>query len=90
MRMTLRGFKDLEAEGFLTFAGTSTRISPRLVVSESAIRGWPVTTLDVKKAFLKGVTYDELAAATGEPRREVNFELDAESVAVLKKCKGYF
>ena len=89
MRMTLRGFKDQEADGLITFAGTSTRNSQRLVVSEAAIRGWPVTTLDVKKAFLKGISYDELARITGEPRREVNFELDAESVAVLKTIKGY-
>ena len=87
--MTLRGFKDQEAEGLATFAGTSTRNSQRLVVSEAAIRGWPVTTLDVKKAFLKGISYDELATMTGDQRREVNFELDAESVAVLKTCKGY-
>ena len=48
-----------------------------------------MTTLDVKKAFLKGISYDELFRVTGETRREVNFELDAESVAVLKTCKGY-
>ena len=89
MRMTLRGFKDLEDEGLVTFAGTSTRNSQRIVTSEAAVRGWPLTTLDVKKAFLKGITYDELARTTGETRREVNFESDAGSVAVLKKCKGY-
>jgi hypothetical protein len=89
MRMTLRGFKDQEAEGLITFAGTSTRNSQRLIVSESATRGWPVTTLDVKKAFLKGISYDELSRVTGETRREVNFELDAESVAVLKTIPGY-
>mgnify|MGYP003334422988 CR=1 FL=1 len=89
MRMTLRGFKDMEAEGLVTFAGTSSRNSQRVVASEAAIRGWPLTTLDVKHACLKGISYDELARVTGESRREVNFELDAESVAVLSTCKGY-
>ena len=89
MRMTLRGFKDEDADGLVTFAGTSSRNSPRVAVSEAAIRGWPLTTLDVKKAFLKGVTYQELARATGEPERDVNFELSREAVAALRQCKGY-
>jgi len=40
----------MEAEGFIAFDGTSTSNSQRVVVSESAARGWPVTTLVVKKA----------------------------------------
>ena len=53
-----------------SYAGTFTRTSQRLVVSEAAVRGWPITTLDVKKAFLKDISYDEIAATTGEARRE--------------------
>ena len=45
-------------------------------------------TVDVKKAFLKGISYSELAAATGEPLRVVNFELDRESVEVLRRFTG--
>ena len=46
-------------------------------------------TVDVRKAFLKGITYDELAKETGEPRREVNFEVTAEVAAVLRTIPGY-
>ena len=33
MRMTLRGFKDTEAAGLVTFAGTASRVAQRIVVS---------------------------------------------------------
>ena len=89
MRLTLRGFKDTEAEDLVTFAGTSSRLSQRIVVSEAVMRGWPLATVDVKQAFLKGITYDELARTTQEPAREVNFELPRDAVAVLRQCRGY-
>ena len=75
MRLTLRGFKDRDANDILTYAGTSSRLSQKLLVSEAVNRGWKIVALDVSKAFLKGVSYQELAKATGEPQREVNFEL---------------
>ena len=89
MRMTQRGFKDSEAEGLLTFSGTSSRISQRLIVSEAVIRDWPLAAIDVKKAFLKGITYKELAEMSGEPIRNVCFELNAETASILRTCPGY-
>ena len=71
MRMTLRGFKDLDAEHLDTYAGTSSRSSQRLVTSEAVIRGWALATIDVRKAFLKGVSYEELAQSTSTPTMEV-------------------
>ena len=53
MRMTLRGFKDMDANDLVTFAGTSSRISKRLVVSESVVRGFIMAALDMKKTFLR-------------------------------------
>ena len=43
-----------------------------------------MAAIDIRKAFLKGVSYDELARETGEPRRGVNFELTEEAAAVLR------
>ena len=60
MRMTQRGFKDVDADSLQVFSGTSSRLSQRIVVSEYVVETWRMTTLDVKKAFLKGVTYEEL------------------------------
>ena len=44
MRMTLRGFKDWDAHLLVTYAGTSQRVSQRLLASEAATRGWPMAT----------------------------------------------
>ena len=62
MRMTLRGFKDLDAEHLDTYAGTSSRSSQRLVTSEAVIRGWALATIDVRKAFLKGTVTRSLCS----------------------------
>ena len=78
MRMTQRGFKDEQADNLKTYSGTSSRTSQRIVVSECACRRWKMATLDLKKAFLKGVAYQELADLAGEPLREVNFEVTEE------------
>ena len=42
-----------------------------------------------QQSILQGVTYKELAEATGEPLREVNFVLPAYCVAVLRTLPGY-
>ena len=89
MRLTLRGFKDRDAGSLATFAGTSSRVGQRIIVSEAVNHGWKMTAIDVKKAFLKGVTYQELAKETKEPLRDVSFELDHDSVEVLKTFPGY-
>ena len=53
------------------------------------MRGWILVAIDVRKAFLKGISYEQLAELSGEPKREVNFELDARSVHVLRRFPGY-
>ena len=85
MRMTLRGFKDLDAESLDTYAGTSSRMPQRLVTSEAVIRGYALATIDVKTAFLKGISYDELAQPTSTPAREVNSELTPDVVTILRQ-----
>ena len=71
------------------YAGTSQRYSHILLVSEAVCRGWDVCTADISNAFLQCVTYEKLAAATGEPIREVNFELPPGSVGILKHVEGF-
>ena len=88
-RLTIRGFKDRDAHDLIRYAGTSQRYSQRMIVSEAANRGWNIVTTDISKAFLQGVTYEELAQLTGEPLRDVNFYLPPSSVAVLKQIEGY-
>ena len=55
MRLTLRGFKDREANGLLTYSGTASRNSQKLLVSECACReDFVLCTVDVEKAFFAG------------------------------------
>ena len=58
-------------------------------MSEAVRQGWDIGTTDISKAFLQGVTYEELAQLTGEKPREVNFYLPASSVAILRKVPGF-
>ena len=88
-RLTVRGFKDQDRADIDRYAGTSSRCSQKLLVSEAARRGWPICTTDISKAFLQGVTYEELSELTGEPAREVNFYLPASNVPLLRKIPGF-
>ena len=85
----MRGFKDLDAKGLENDAGASQRYSQRVLVSEAVRRGWDICTTDINKAFLQGVSYKELAEATGEPLREVNFVLPSYCIPLLRRIPGY-
>ena len=88
-RLCLRGFKDVQARDLASYAGTSQRYSQRVLVSEAVLRRWDIATTDISKAFLQGVTYEELAEATGEPLREVNFYLPGYCIPYLRKIPGF-
>ena len=59
------------------------------MLSEAVCRGWDICTTDISKAFLQGVTYEELADMTGGPIREVSFELPPGSLHMLKQMEGF-
>jgi len=88
-RLTIRGFKDKDKSYIDTYAGTSSKLAQKVIVSEAALRRWHIATTDISKAFLQGVTYKELAELTGEPLREVNFYLPEYNVPILKKLTGF-
>ena len=88
-RLTVRGFKDQDRNDIDRYAGTSSRSSQKVLVSEAVLRGWDIATTDISKAFLQGVTYAELAQLTGEKQREVNFYLPASNIPILKKVPGF-
>ena len=80
MRLTRRGVKDIDKGNLVTFSGTATRLAQKLAVSEACCHqnyknkeeNWRLSTVDVKKAFLEGIAYEELAELTGELLRVVN------------------
>ena len=45
--------------------------------------------ISISAAFAKGMTFEELSQLTGEPLREVQFELDAEDVAIVRSIPGF-
>ena len=82
-RLTVRGFRDCERGDIDRYAGTSTRCSQKLIVSEAVRNGWPICTADISKPFLQGATHEQLAEMTGEPVREVNFYLPVTNIPLL-------
>jgi len=90
MRLVLRGFQDTEAFDLDTFAGTAKRQSQRILMSQAACNPrWIIASLDIDKAFLQGLTYKELAEATGEKERLVCFKLPPGSADHLRKFRGF-
>ena len=84
------GIQDTEAFQVETFAGTAKRTSQRLLASEAATHpDWDLCSIDVNTAFLKGLTYKELAAATGEDERIVCFTLPPGSATLLHNFPGF-
>jgi hypothetical protein len=88
-RLTVRGFKDRDADNLDTFAATSTRPSQRIVCSIAAQKKWTLSTADISKAFLQGITYQQLHEQTGQPLRDVAFSLPQATVPALQKLEGY-
>eukprot|EP00959_Pyramimonas_sp_CCMP1952_P329024 6888296-Pyramimonas_sp.AAC.1 len=67
---------DTQAFDVETFSGTARRQSQILLASEAACHPeWILASVDIDKAFLKGLTYEELAHAIGEETRMVCFIL---------------
>ena len=88
-RLCLRGFKEFGADGQSNFSATASRFSQRVLVSEGVLRGWCLASSDVPKAFLQGVSYEELAQSTGQPKRDVSFELAGEALHCLRQLPEF-
>eukprot|EP00959_Pyramimonas_sp_CCMP1952_P186339 3896613-Pyramimonas_sp.AAC.1 len=68
--LVLRGSMDLEAVDVETCSGTARRSSQRLLASTAACNKQRIIApLDINIAFLKGLTYQELAEAIGDKER---------------------
>lgn len=87
-RLTLRGFKESGSDDQNNYAATATKWSQRLIVSECVLRRWSLASTDISKAFLQGVTYEELAQETNQTKRDVSFELCNRAAVALRKLPG--
>jgi hypothetical protein len=88
-RLTVRGFKDLQSPDLSTFAGTTTRWGQRLVNQIAAQRKWRLFSADISQAFLRGLTFEQVAAMDGEVKRRVQFTMPPGSIPVLRQLEGY-
>eukprot|EP00972_Heterocapsa_arctica_P065141 9616311-Heterocapsa_arctica.AAC.1 len=88
-RLTVRGFTDLQMNRLEAFAGTSSRWGQRLICSVAATNGWKLWSADVSSAFLRGKTFRALAARSGKPIRQLQFDVPAGTVPLLRQLPGY-
>lgn len=88
--MTLRGFKEWCADMLDSHAATTSRLSQRSLISEAACHPeWSFLSVDINKAFLQGVTYEEMSMATGEEERVVHFTLPPGAATFLRMLPGF-
>ncbi|CAJ1455509.1 unnamed protein product [Effrenium voratum] len=85
-RLVAQGFLDTQLTS--NYAGTSTKWSQRILITVAVNRGWTLHSADVSEAFLRGLTFEELAEA-GEDRREVALELPPGGETLLRMQPGY-
>jgi len=88
-RLTVRGFRDLQQQGMRTFSATASRWGQRLIVSTVVQHGWELFSADVSQAFLRGLTFEEIALLPGEKERSVQFRVPPGSVPLLRLLDGY-
>eukprot|EP00971_Amphidinium_carterae_P136086 2696642-Amphidinium_carterae.1 len=92
-RLTVKGFQDRQFHSphadFASFASTASRTSQRIVCLAAAQNQLRLSSLDVSQAFLKGLTFKELAEATKKPLRKVQFIPDQTTTTALRRCPGY-
>ena len=71
-RLCVRGFKDQQWDHVTTSASTAARWTQRMVCSVAANHGWKISIADVNAAFLKGMSFEEMAQILGEKLRVVH------------------
>ena len=88
-RLTLRGFEETGADDQRNFSATASKWSQRLIISEIVQRGWHIASTDISKAFLQGASFDEKASETGQPMRDVSFDVCPKTAHVVKQLPGF-
>jgi hypothetical protein len=86
-RLVAQGFQDRQA--LSTFSGTTSRCGQRIVLAASVQFGWPLVSADVSEAFLRGITFEQLAKLdSSQPLRVVEIALPSGSEELLRTLPG--
>ena len=95
-RLCVKGFQDIYKSEVDRYSGTSSRWGQRAVVATAIQSGWPLASLDISMAFLKGLSFDEIQSIRGGPKRTVCMQLprgrlglEPSGVSLLRSVKGY-
>eukprot|EP00959_Pyramimonas_sp_CCMP1952_P092587 1937740-Pyramimonas_sp.AAC.1 len=79
-----------EAFNVETFSGAARRPSQRLLASAAACKKqWVIAPIEINMVFLQGLTYQELAEATGENDGVEWFTLQPGPASVLRSLPGF-
>lgn len=88
-RLTVRCFKD-KFQDFDTCAGTICRSGQRIVNAVVAQNEDLILfSFDVRQAFAKGLTFEELCKLTGAECRSVRFDVPKQDLDCLQQIKGF-
>ena len=70
------------------YSGTAQRTSQKIICSELAChKEFIIFTLDIEKAFLQGLTTEEVAAVTGKDEAPTHFALPRGAAAILRQTR---
>jgi len=86
-RLTIRGFQDMSVSTD-TYAGTATRWGQRMIASVSRQRSWRIFMSDVSSAFLRSMTFKQMAELSGIEAREVCFDPPTGSEQYFRELKN--
>jgi hypothetical protein len=88
-RLTARGFLDKQQKVLNTHTGTTSKWAQRLVVVAAVEFQWQLYSADISQAFLRGITFEELAKEPGEIIKQVEVDLSPGSAEILRELPGY-
>ena len=90
VRMALRGFKEPLDDNEVKFSATAQRISQKILASEAACHPeWSFVAVEISKAFLQGLTFQEMREITGEPEKNIAFTVLKGVAHLPRRIPGY-
>ena len=86
-RLVVQGFMDRQHVD--NYAATTSRWGQRLIIILPVQFGWPLISLDVSEAFLRGITFQELHEADPtQPLRQVQLKIPPGSGILFRSLTG--
>eukprot|EP00975_Prorocentrum_lima_P043677 9163458-Prorocentrum_lima.AAC.1 len=75
-------------ENIKTYSGAAAKWAQHAVNAYAAQKNYTLFSMDISAAFLKGMTFQEIASETGENLRSVKFNFPPADFWTLRKLPG--